>query len=74
MTLSTPSPDSSDSANPGRSSPMAAITVRWVPMRTCGSNPRERTWATMWSSCSVEASDFITTITVTRPPEFSRSG
>ena len=68
MTFSTPSPGSRTSASPWRSSPMAAITVRWVPTRTWGDIPSDLMWATMWSTCSDVASDFITTITVSRPP------
>ena len=67
-TFSTPSPGSRTSVSPGRSSPIAAITVWCVPWMTWGVIPSEAMCATMWSICSAVASGFITTITVPRPP------
>ena len=67
-TFSTPSPGSRASVSPGRSSPIAAMTVWCVPLITWGVRPSEAMWPTMCSTCSAVASAFMTTITVTRPP------
>ena len=72
-TFSTPSPGSRASVSPGRSSPIAAITVWCVPWITWGVSPSVAMCATMWSICSAVASAFMTTITVPRPPRSSRS-
>ena len=71
-TFSTPSPGSRTSVSPGRSSPMAAITVWWVPWITWGFIPRAVMWAAMCSICAAVASAFMTTITVDRPPSQGR--
>ena len=46
-TFSTPSPGSRASVSPGRSSPIAAITVWCVPWITWGDSPSAAMWATM---------------------------
>ncbi len=66
-TFSTPSPGSSASVSPGRSSPSAAMTVWWVPLMTWGVIPKEVICATMWPIWSAVASAFMTTITLARP-------
>ncbi len=68
-TFSTPSPGSRTSVRPGRSSPMAAITVWCVPWITCGLSPSAVMCAATCSICAAVASVFMTTITLERPPE-----
>ena len=68
-TFSTPSPGSRASIRPGRSSPIAAMTVWCVPRITWGISPSVPMCAAMWSICSPVASAFMTTITVPRPPQ-----